>query len=116
MNDNCNISDKPNKIDKKQNLLIFQQQGSAENKIKGVRQYGEGLFHIEVLSIDTPLPTLIDDSRLYLPEDISADLVLDFLKHPDLSQDLAKVCRERKIPIVASGKKLRDRWALTPRT
>lgn len=116
MNDNCNISDQANKIDKKQNLLIFQQQGSGENKIKGVRQYGEGLFHIEVFSIDTPLPTLIDDSRLYLPEDISADLVLDYLRHPDLSQDLAKICRERKIPIVASGKKLRDRWALTPRT
>ena len=112
----CEKINQDKKADAKQHLLIFQQKGSGESKIKGVREYGEDLFLIEVISIDTPLPTLIEDSQIYLPEDFSADLVLDFLKHPDLSHDLARMCRERKIPVVASGKKLRDRWALTPPT
>lgn len=33
------------------------------------------------------------------------DLVLDFLKHPDLSHDLALLCQRLAIPMVASGKK-----------
>jgi hypothetical protein len=99
-----------------QNLLVFQQNNSGESKIKGVRQYGEGLFNLEVISIDTPLPTIIEDSKIYLPRDFAADLVLDFLKHPDLSHDLSRICHEKQIPIVASGKKLRDKWALTPPT
>ena len=112
----CEKIDQDKKADNPQKLLIFQQKGSGEGKIKGVRQYGEGLFLIEVISIDTPLPTIIEDSQIYLPEDFTADLVLDFLKHPDLSHDLARMCRERRIPVVASGKKLRDKWAITPPT
>ncbi len=113
---NCEKTYQGKNSDASQNLLVFQQNNSGESKIKGVRQYGEGLFHIEVISIDTPLPTIIDDSQIYLPEDFSADLVLDFLKHPDLSHDLARICREKKIPIIASGKKLRNKWAFTPST
>jgi len=112
----CNRIDQIGRTNAPQNLLVFQQGGSGEAKIKGVREHGEGLFNIEVFSIDTPLPTIIDDSQIYLPEDFSADLVLDFLKHPDLSHDLARICHERRIRVVASGKKLRDKWAITPPT
>ena len=89
-----------------QKILVFQQNGSGEKKIAGIRKYGGGRFSIDVISIDTPLPAVIDDEMEYIPKDIDADLVLDFLKHPDLSQDLAAVCGEKKIPVVASGKKL----------
>ena len=99
-----------------QNLLVFQQNGSAESKIKGIRKYGDGSFTIQVISIDTPLPIIIEDATIYLPEDFSADLVLDFLKHPDLSHDLAQMCQKKDIPIVASGKKIQDNWAITPPT
>ncbi len=112
----CNKTNQGPKTDDPQNLLVFQQNGSGESKIKGVREHGEGLFHIEVISIDIPLPTIIDDSQNHLPEDFSADLVLDFLKHPDLSHDLARMCQERQIPIVASGKKLPGKSAITPPT
>ena len=115
-NNSCERIDRGRRTDAPQNLLVFQQNGSGETKIKGVRDHGEGLFNIEVISIDTPLPTIIDDSQIYLPEDFYADLVLDFLKHPDLSHDLARICHEKKIPVVASGKKLRDIWAITPPT
>jgi len=112
----CEKTYQDKKADAQQNLLVFQQNNSGESKIKGVKQYGEGLFHIEVISIDTPLPAIIEDSQIYLPEHFSVDLVLDFLKHPDLSHDLARICHEKQIPIVASGKKLRNKWALTPPT
>jgi len=113
---NCKEIDPAEKFHVPQKLLIFQQNGSGERKVKGVKEHGKGLFHIDVFSIDTPLPTIIEDSQIYLPQDFSADLVLDFLKHPDLSHDLARMCEERKIPLVASGKKLRGKWVFTPPT
>jgi len=99
-----------------QEITVFQQNGSGEKKIAGIRKYGGNRFKLEVVSIDTPLPAVIDDARKYLPRDIKADLVLDFLKHPDLALDLAMICSRRKIPVVASGKKMRVKGVLTPPT
>ena len=113
---NCKQADTADRTVLRQNLLVFQENGSGESKIKGVKEYGEGDFTIEVFSIETPLPLIIDDPTEYLPEDFSADLVLDFLKHPDLSYDLARKCHEKNIPIVASGKKHQEKWAITPPT
>ena len=117
-NTRCNPSSE-RKIERKtdrEKILVFQQNGSGESKIQGIRKYGNERFIIETVSIDEPLPPILDDTRDYLPADIQADLILDFLKHPDLSHDLAIACRARNIPIVASGKKLRVKGALTPPT
>ncbi len=100
----------------REKILVFQQNGSGERKIQGIRSYGKERFIIETVSINEALPPILDDTRDYLPSNIKADLVLDFLKHPDLSHDLAVFCRARNIPIVASGKKLRVKGALTPPT
>jgi thymidylate synthase len=99
-----------------QKIIVFQQNGSGERKIKGLRDHADGLLELEIVSIDEPLPTILDDSDDHLPGELKAGLVLDFLKHPDLSHDLAKLCWSLNIPIVASGKKLRVRWAITPPT
>jgi len=99
-----------------QNILVFQQNGSGDKKIEGVRRYGNNCFSLEIVSIDAHLPTVIDDTKEYIPRDIKADLVLDYLKHPDLSYDLAVVCRDKKIPVVASGKKFRVKGTFTPPT
>lgn len=99
-----------------QNILVFQQNGSGIKKIEGVKLYGNNHFSIEVVSIDAHLPTVIDDTKEYIHSNIEADLVLDYLKHPDLSYDLAVVCRDKKIPVVASGKKFRVKGAFTPPT
>jgi hypothetical protein len=99
-----------------QKIIVFQQNGSGESKVKGIRKYGKKLFTLELVSIDLPLPPILDDTEQYLPPDIRADLVLDFFKHPDLSHDLALACQQKKIPLIASGKKLRVKWALTPPT
>jgi hypothetical protein len=93
------------KTDEPQKILVFQQNGSGESKIAGVRKYSGNRIVLEVFSIDDPLPPIIEDTSQYLPPNIKADLVLDFMKHPDLSYDLANLCCKQRIPLVASGKK-----------
>jgi thymidylate synthase len=97
-----------------QRLLVFQQNGRGESKSRGIQAYGEGLFELEVMSLDCAIPAIVDDSSEYLPSDFQADLVLDYLKHPDLSYDLAVMCKNRGIPLIASGKKYRVEGAFTP--
>jgi len=99
-----------------QRIVVFEQFGSAEHKIRGIRQYGSGLQIKQVVSIDQSLPEVIDEPEIYLPEKIDADLVLDFLKHPDLSFGLATKCLEQKIPIVASGKRIPVSGLIAPPT
>ncbi len=99
-----------------QKILVFQQHGSAEKKIEAIRTHGRDIRISRVVSIDSPMPPVIEEPREYLPRDIRADLVLDFLRHPDLSLELALMCRERDIPVVASGKKLRVKGVFTPPT
>jgi hypothetical protein len=86
-------------------VLVFQEGGRGESKVKGIQRYGQNQFDITLVTIDQPLPAVVDDTSEFLPDTIAADLVLDFLKHPDLSHDLALLCQRMGIPIVASGKK-----------
>jgi len=114
---NINIKTRPQKTAPgTQNILVFQQNGSGEKKIEGIRRYGDNRFFLDIISINNSLPAIIDDTTQYIPRHFQADLVLDYLKHPDLSYDLAIVCRDKNIPVVASGKKLRVKGALTPAT
>lgn len=99
-----------------QKIVVFQQHGSGEKKIAGIREYAGGVIELTVISIDEPLPDIIEDGSRYLPEKIDADLVLDFLKHPDLSYDLVALCHTRQIPVISSGKKIPSKWVLTPPT
>lgn len=100
----------------RQRIMVFQQNGSGEKKISGLRKYGKDLFELEVINIDEMLPLVLDDTSAYLPEDMHCDLVLDFLRHNDLSTDLADRCLKSKIPVIASGKKIVGKKAITPPT
>lgn len=99
-----------------QRVSVFQQKGSGERKIEAVRKYGSDMITLDIISIDEPLPDIIDDTSGYLPADLEADLVLDFLTHKDLSLDLAELCASKNIPMIASGKKIANKWVLTPPT
>ena len=99
-----------------QKIVVFQQKKRGENKIQGIKQYGKDMFDVRVISIETNLPPVMDHTDQYLPKTIEADLILDFLVHPDLSHDLALMCQNKRIPVIASGKKIAVPGAITPST
>ncbi len=99
-----------------QTIIVFQQNGSGQSKIDGIMKYGKGLFSIKTHDIDKALPEIIDDATGYLPGKIEADLVLDFLKHHDLSAELAQLCKKLDIPVIMSGKKITTGNAICPPT
>lgn len=99
-----------------QKIIVFQQNGSGKTKISGIREFGKKHFIIETWDIDEPLPPVIDDTSPYLPDVIDADIVLDFLKHRDLSDDLSLLCQKLNIPVIASGKKITTGEAVCPPT
>jgi hypothetical protein len=97
-------------------IIVFQQNRRGESKIAGIQKFGGDQFQLEIVSVEDDLPPVIDDARQFLPEKIEADLVLDFLQHPDLSYDLAEICSQEEIPLVASGKKHHPSHVITPPT
>lgn len=99
-----------------QRVTVFQQRGSGERKIAGVRQYAPEEIQLTVVSIDDDLPAVIEDASGYLPQELDADLVLDYLTHQDLSLDLGELCRRQGIPVISSGRKNNDPAVLTPPT
>lgn len=101
---------------KTQHILVFQQNDGGEGKIKGIQTQHPELFLLERFNINFPLPAVIDDSAEYLPDKLDCDLVLDFLKHPELSYDLAILCEKENIPLVASGKKFSATTTYNPVT
>ena len=93
--------------DRPQRIAVFQQGDSAQSKIAGLKKYGGSNVTLDIFDLPLGLPPVIDNAAEYLPADLSADLVLDYLKHPDLSEDLADMCAAKGIPVVGSGKKIR---------
>ncbi len=99
-----------------QKIIVFQQNRSGKSKIDGINTFGEKQFNVATFDIDEPLPLVIDDTSPYLPDKIDADIVLDFLKHQDLSDDLSILCKKLGIPVIASGKKITTGAAICPPT
>jgi len=89
-----------------QKIMVFQQNGSGKSKIEGINKFGEKQFLIKTFDIDEPLPPVLDDTSDYLPQKIDADIVLDFLKHRDLSDDLSLICEKLDIPVIKKKKKI----------
>ena len=98
----------------RQKITVFQQNGSGESKIVGIRRYGSHRIDLESIAIDEPLPPVLDDSSAILPARLDTDLVLDYLRHADLSEDLAVLCERQSIPMIAAGRKIR--YAISPPT
>ncbi len=99
-----------------QQVTVFQQRGSGERKIAGVRAYGGDVIELKVISIDDELPLVLDDTSNYLPSRLDTDLVLDFLSHHDLSADLAELCIKEQVPMISSGKKIHGTMIHIPPT
>ncbi len=89
-----------------QELVIFEEHGSGDYKIAGIEVYGKGIKIVRVVNVDQSLPPLIDEPEDYIPDDFQGDLVLNFLKHPDLSFYLVELCKKKGIPVIASGQQI----------
>lgn len=85
-------------------IVVFQQFGLAEKKIEGIKQYGKKIDIKEVFSIDEDVPEVIDFPGTYIDENFQADLVLNYLKHPDISDHVVELCEKKSIPVVTTGK------------
>ena len=101
---------------KKQRIWVFQQNGSAEAKIKAIQAEASDAISLKIFNIDDLLPPLLDDADNYLPATIEADMVLNFFSHPDLAYDLAHMCQKQGVPCVASGQRFRIEGVATPPT
>ena len=86
-------------------ILVFQQQGSGEQKIEGVQHHGTPIRITKIVSIDDFLPDFIEEPEEFIDDDFTTDLVLNYLKHPDLSHHLITICEQKGIPVVSPGKK-----------
>jgi len=99
-----------------QRILVVQQNRNGDAKIAGLQRRGRDLLLNEIVDITAELPSIIDDTSELLTTRIDADLVLSFLEHPDLVRDLALICRDAGVPLIASGQKLDVEGAHTPPT
>ena len=95
-------------------ILVFEQNGSGTPKTRGISRFGNPEDTLTVVTLDQLFPEFIDEPEEYIDANIEADLVLNYLTHPDLSHYLIEVCHTKKIPIVASGKQ--SELAYTPFT
>lgn len=86
-------------------IVVFQEHDSGKTKIAGVRQYGVGITFKEMISINEVLPEFIEDPEEFISDDFTADLVLNYLRHPDLVHHLIVLCEKKGIPVVSPGKK-----------
>jgi len=98
----------------RERILVLEQNKSGQSKIQGILERAAADFSISRFDITASLPPILDETAAYLPTALEADLVLDYLKHPDLSLDVSKACSAKGIPVVASGRKMLQDWAWTP--
>ena len=96
------------------NIVVFEEQGSGQTKIRGIREHGHNMHIKAVITIDQALPDFIEEPEVYIDPIFDGDLVLDYLRHPDLSHYLITLCQDKGIPVIAPGKA--DNRALTPFT
>lgn len=95
-------------------IVVFEQNGSGQKKIAGIEKYGRNVEITRIVNIIETLPDFVDNPEDYIPYDFTADIVLDYLSHADLSHYLVNLCVQKDIPVISSGKKNPD--AFTPFT
>ena len=99
-----------------QRIAVYQQEDNARSKIDFIGLQGRDLELVACHDAGGALPELIDEPELLLADPGAVDLVLSYLKHPDLQQELARLCVARGLILIASGQKLSGAGVFCPRT
>ena len=84
-------------------LVIFEERGSGDYKAAGIQVYGKDIEVSQIINITTALPEIVDEPEEFITSNFKGDLVLNFLRHPDLSEYLVRLCMDKGIPVIASG-------------
>ncbi|MDF1553596.1 MAG: DUF166 family (seleno)protein DfsP [Deferrisomatales bacterium] len=93
-----------------QKILVLQRDGLGATKVRAVAEQRPDLA-LHVIDVDGPFPPIVDDPQDHFPADLDAhlawaDLVLDHLYQPDLTDHLVDRCEAAGVPVIASGRKL----------
>ncbi len=94
-------------------IAVFQRGKRGEHKIRGIKKYGRNI-DIEIYNIPENLPEIVDNPEDFIPDDLEADLILDYIYHDDITDYLVEIGRKKGIPVIASGRKVNG--AITPAT
>jgi len=91
-----------------QRILVVQRDGLGDQKLQAARDLG---LAIELLELHGPFEVLIDAPEACFPADLDArlaraELVIDHLYHPDLTEHLVARCRAAGRTVIAAGRKL----------
>ena len=84
-------------------LVVFEEAGLGKYKVAGIEFYGRNITIERIYNIPPGLSGIIDEPEKFIPDDFKGDLILNFLRHPDLSEYLVKICKTKGIPVIASG-------------
>ncbi|WP_163298569.1 DUF166 family (seleno)protein DfsP [Dissulfurirhabdus thermomarina] len=84
-------------------VAVFQEGGSGARKVAGIRAHGRDIEVVADVDVAGPLPEFIDEPEAVLPRLPEADVVLCFLRHPDLADFVVRHYAARGTPVVASG-------------
>ncbi len=93
-------------------IAIFQRGNFAENITKGIKLNSD--FNVLVFSVPEKLPQIIDEPEKYLKTDFNADLILDYLYHPNLTDHLIEIAKNKGVQIIVPKRKVKG--AITPVT
>ena len=95
-------------IKQKYKIALFEESGCAKRKIEGIKKYAPEILISPIINLPAiSQDIVIDEPEEFLREDFNADMVLNYIKHPDLSYFLVQICNKKGIPVVASGQKLK---------
>jgi hypothetical protein len=95
-------------------IVVFQRGRRGIHKIAGIEKYGRDIEITKIFTVPEALPEIIDEPEDYISSDFEAELVLDYLYHPDLSEFLAEVAKRKGIPVISPGRRIAG--AITPPT
>lgn len=95
-------------------VVVFQRGKRGLQKIEGIKKHAMGVEIAAIFTVPEALPEIIDEPEDYIAGDFEAELVLDYLYHPDLSEFLVEIAKGKGVPVIAPGRRIAG--AITPPT
>jgi len=86
-------------------IIVFQRGELGKHIIEGLKKHSE--MDIDSFTVSEELPALIDNPEEFIDSNFEADLIFDHLHHRDLSEYLVDVAKNKGVPIIIPGAKIK---------